>query len=101
MKQNKLVRDKISEIIKKHGKTPVTHIASDREYWEKLKEKLTEEAKEFMEDSNKDEIVDLLEIIYAICDFRKIKKSEIEKLRKNKARERGAFRKKIILDEIK
>lgn len=98
-KYNKLVRDRIPEIIKQKGKIPVTHIASDNEYWEKLKEKLKEEVEEFLEDGSKEEIADILEVIYAVCDFKKIDKEELEVLRKKKAEERGGFKKKIILDE--
>lgn len=99
MKHNKLVRDNIPEIIKQKGKVPITHIADDKEYWQKLKEKLQEEVDEFIKDSNEEELADILEIVYAICDFKKIDKEKLEVLRKKKARERGRFKDKIILDE--
>ncbi len=101
MKYNKLVRDKIPEIIKKKNAVPITHIASDEEYWQKLKDKLQEEIDEFMKDDNAEELADILEIIYAICDFKKIDKNKLELLRKKKAKERGGFKDKIILDETK
>ncbi len=101
MKYNKLVRDKIPEIIKKKGTIPITHISSDAEYYKKLKEKLQEEINEFIKDENNEELADILEVIYAICDYKKINKKELEQLRKKKAKERGGFKNKIILDEIK
>ncbi len=98
---NKLVRDKIPEIIKKDGFVPITHFALDEEYLQKLKEKLKEETQEFIENNSEEELADLLEIIYALCYFKRIKNSSLEKSRKNKAKERGAFKKRIILEEIK
>ena len=99
MRYNKLVRDKIPEIIKKEGAVPITHLASDNEYWQKLKEKLQEEVNEFMKDSNEEELADILEVVYAIGDFKKIDKNKLELLRKKKAEKRGGFRDKVILDE--
>ena len=101
MKYNKLVRDKIPEIIKNKGIVPITHIASDDEYWKKLKEKLQKEVDEFMKDDNAEELADILEVINSICDYKKINKNKLEKLRKKKAKERGEFKKKIILDETR
>lgn len=99
MKINKLVRDKIPEIIEQSGSTPVTRIADDEEYWQELKKKLTEEVNEFHEAENAEEIADILEVIHAICDHKNIDKNDLEDLRKTKAEERGGFKKKIILDE--
>ncbi|MHA1758836.1 MAG: hypothetical protein ACTSVV_18865 [Promethearchaeota archaeon] len=101
MKYNKLVRDKIPEIIKNKGAVPITHIADDEEYWQKLKEKLQEEVDEFLKDSNEEELADILEVIYAICDFKNFDKEKLELLRKKKVEERGGFKDKIILDETK
>lgn len=97
----KLVRDRIPEIIKSDGKIPLIHMANDSEYWEKLREKLLEEVDEFLKDEKKEEIVDILEVIHSICEFKNINFNELEKLRKKKANNRGSFKNKIILDEIK
>jgi predicted house-cleaning noncanonical NTP pyrophosphatase (MazG superfamily) len=99
MKYNKLVRDKIPEIIKKKGGNPITHIADEAEYWEKLKEKLLEEIAEFKEDESPEEFADLLEVVYAIADYKGFNLEEIEKIREKKAEERGGFKDRIILDE--
>lgn len=99
MKYNKLVRDKIPEIIKNKGEKAITHIANDSEYWQKLKEKLKEEMEEFNSDGNKEEIADILEVLYAILDFKGYSKKEIESIRSKKFKERGGFKEKIILEE--
>lgn len=99
MKYNKLVRDKIPEYIKSKGGTPITHIANDKECWVKLKEKLLEEIKEFSESETIEEMADIQEAIDAICSYKKFNRKKIEVVRKKKVKERGAFKKKIILEE--
>jgi predicted house-cleaning noncanonical NTP pyrophosphatase (MazG superfamily) len=101
MKYNKLVRDKIPEIIRQKGKTPITHVADNEEYFQKLKEKLIEEANEFLKNDKEEELADILEVIYAICDFKRFGKEGLELLRKKKSEERGGFKERIILDEMK
>lgn len=99
MNHDKLVRDRIPEIIKQNGDRATIHIASDKEYKQKLKDKLKEEVDEFLESNESDELVDLLEVIYALGDLSKTGKAELEKLRKEKESKRGSFKKRIILEK--
>ena len=99
MKYNKLVRDKIPEYIRKKGGTPISHIADEKEYWQKLKEKLLEEFDEFKKAESIEEFADLLEVIDAIADHKKFDRREVERIKEKKATERGKFRDRIILDE--
>jgi predicted house-cleaning noncanonical NTP pyrophosphatase (MazG superfamily) len=101
MKYNKLVRDKIPEIIKEKGQTPIIHFASDEEYWKKLREKLLEEVDEFLKDDNEEELADILEVIDSICNFKKFDKNKLNELKEKKKVKRGGFSKKIILEEVK
>ena len=101
MRYNKLVRDRIPEIIKKNGDIPTIHIAGEGEYWQKLKEKLKEEVDEFLKEETEEELADILEVIYAICNLKKIDKEKLEFLRKKKAIKRGRFKDRVILDETK
>ncbi len=94
-----MVRDKIPEYIKSKGENPVFHIADEKEYWEKLKEKLQEEIKEFLESESIGEMADILEVIDAVIDYKKFKREEIEIIKNQKTKERGKFKDKIILDE--
>ena len=100
-KYNKLVRDKIPEIIRQNGDEPVTHIANDDEYREKLFEKLQEEISEFIENTTPEELADILEVIDAIIDEQEYDRGELAELKEKKAKERGGFSERIVLDETK
>ncbi len=100
MIHNKLVRDNIPEIIKTSGKHPVIHIADQKEYWEKLLEKLEEEVGEFIDERNPNELADVLEVIDAIAHFMEIPREKIFAIKEKKAQQRGRFTKRIILDEV-
>ena len=97
---NKLVRDRIPEIIAASGKTCVTKILSDEEYLNMLDAKLDEELAEYHQDQNVEELADLLEVIYAAASARGYTLEQLEEVRANKAEKRGGFQKKIFLVEV-
>lgn len=97
---NKLVRDKIAEIIEASGKTPVTHILTDEEYIAALETKLNEEVAEYQDDNNLEEMADILEVLQAICVARGYSLDELEAMRAKKAEERGGFKDKVFLEYV-
>ena len=99
-KYNKLVRDKIPEIIIRSGKTCKTEILSDAEYIKMIDLKLDEELQEYHADKNIEELADLIEVIYAAANARGFSIEDLESVRKAKAIERGTFKEKILLKEV-
>lgn len=99
-KYNKLVRDKIPEIISQDGKIAVSHILSEEDYLTELDKKLMEEVKEYIKDKNLEEMADVLEVLYVICNARGYTIEELETKRKEKAELRGSFQEKIFLEYV-
>ncbi len=98
---NKLVRDKIPEIIKeKDNKVPIFRILDDKEYLFELNKKLLEEVNEYIEENNVEELADIVEVIYGILNYMEISVEEFEKIRKDKSEKRGAFLEKIYLESV-
>lgn len=100
IKYNKLVRDRIPEIIEESGKTCVTEVLSDEEYLKMIDAKLDEELAEYHKDQNIEELADLLEVIRAAAIARGYSVEELEKVCAEKAAKRGGFEKKLLLIEV-
>ena len=97
---NKLVRDNVPDEALQNGDQLSVHYATtDAEYWLKLKQKLQEEINEFARAETMENLADVLEVIDAICEFKKFDIDELNAIRENKAIEHGTFRKRVILDE--
>ena len=98
---NKLVRDKIPEIIESNNETCETRILQDEEYIIELNKKLLEEANEVVSATNKEdtleELADLYEVILAKLDTLQSNIDEIKEIAEAKTKKRGAFKKKIFL----
>jgi predicted house-cleaning noncanonical NTP pyrophosphatase (MazG superfamily) len=95
---DKLVRDKIPQIMSEAGKEFYTRVATKKQYQQKLQEKLVEEAQEFLEDPSIEEMADIAEVFGALLDAMKIDIDELEKVMLAKREARGAFNNRIILE---
>ena len=96
---NKLVRDKITDIIEADGRIAKYRILDDNEYRQELNKKLREEVREYIEDNNIEELADIVEVVYGILNSMDVSIEEFEKIRMGKQEKRGAFVKKIYLEE--
>ena len=96
---NKLVRDKITDIIEADGRIAKYRILDDNEYRQELNKKLQEEVREYIEDNNIEELADIVEVVYGILNSMDVSIEEFEKIRMGKQEKRGAFVKKIYLEE--
>lgn len=95
----KLVRDRIPQIIREDGAEPVTYIAGSEEYRNRLRDKLGEEVAEFLaaDDARApEELADVLEVVHALAADLGVDAGRLEKIRQDKARERGGFADRIV-----
>jgi predicted house-cleaning noncanonical NTP pyrophosphatase (MazG superfamily) len=97
---NKLVRDRIPQIIESKGSTCTYRILEKEEYVLMLERKLHEETREYTEDPSIEELTDILEVVLALAEHHGISIEELEQTRRNKVQERGAFRKRILLEQV-
>lgn len=97
---NKLVRDRIPEIIERDGKSCITETLSEEDYISALDKKIGEELAEYLSEPCLEELADLTEVIYAATIARGFTLEELEKVRKSKAEKRGSFEKRIFLKSV-
>lgn len=96
----KLVRDKIPQIIEAAGDKYEIRIMGGKEYEKELKKKLVEEAKELNETSKEklvNEMADVLELLKSISEHYEIDFKLVEEKQVQKRKERGGFKKRIFL----
>lgn len=97
---NKLIRDKIPEIIEAAGKRCIVEVMNETEYIDALDCKLNEELEEYQTDKSLEELADLLEVMYAVVRARGYTLEELERVRKQKAEKRGGFEKRLRLKGV-
>ena len=97
---DKLIRDKIPEIIEQSGKKCIIEVMDNDTYIEYLDQKLNEELAEYQQDKSIEELADLLEVMYAVVVARGYSVAELERIRLEKSEKRGAFEKRLLLKSV-
>lgn len=97
---NKLIRDRIPEIIKNSGKTPIVKVVEGEELLKLLNTKLYEELEEYSDSGDIEELADLVEVVQAILDYKGITTEKFNKIRQDKNEKRGALKKGLILERV-
>ena len=99
---NKLVRDKIPEIIEANGEIAKCRILEKQEFKAELEKKLFEEYNEVLESAGSErveELADMLEIIKALAEVENATIEQVIQVAEAKAQKRGAFKEKIFLEK--
>ncbi len=100
---NKLVRDKIPNIIEENGEIPIVKVLDDSNYKKELENKLYEEYKEVIDSSGNErieELADMLEVIKTLACLENKNLDDIIEIANKKNEKRGAFNKKIFLEKV-
>ena len=100
---NKLVKDKIKNIIKEKGEKTIVRIKDKIEYKNELEKKLYEEYKEVIEstgDERVEELADMLEVIRALANLENKNLNDVIAIADKKNEKRGAFEEKIFLEKV-
>jgi predicted house-cleaning noncanonical NTP pyrophosphatase (MazG superfamily) len=101
---NKLIRDRIPNIMNDAGKKFRIRKLTDYEYKVELQKKIHEELSEYLNTENNreaiEELADIMEVIYGLCKVHGFSPEELEQVRKEKVEKRGAFQERFFLIDV-
>lgn len=97
---NKLIRDNNVKIMEEKGCKVTYEILDDEQYGKELDKKLKEEVEEYLEDYSIEEMADVMEVIYAILEYRETTMQDVEKVRLEKRNKKGAFKERVFLKDV-
>lgn len=98
---DKLVRDKIPEIIKADCKECEIRIVEGKEKFQLLEKKLSEEVCEVLEDKNLEELADVMEVLFGLAKELGFSEKDLFDKRDEKKEENGGFRDGIVLINVR
>ncbi len=100
---NKLIRDKIPQIIEASGKQAEISVLATSDYEKALKDKLIEEAQELRSASDEDqlsELADVYEVLDAMLLCKGLTREQVQEQQRLKREERGGFAQRLFLKAV-
>ena len=97
---NKLVRDKIPQVISQKGETPKTRTLGRDEFIIELNKKLQEEVDEYLASNTLEELADIVEVIHGILAAQDKSFEILEVIRLEKKEKRGGFEERVFLESV-
>ncbi len=97
---NKLVRDRIPDIIFKDGHSVGHRTLPETEFKEYLESKLDEEVAEFHKSKSLEELADIVEVLYALAEVHGHSVFDLGRMRRRKLFEKGGFVNRICLEYV-
>ena len=97
---NKLVRDRIPELIKESGRASTSRILSKEEYFNALLDKIVEEIEEYRSSGLEEEIADVYEALDCLVEFKEYEPMHIDYLKLIRKEARGSFRERVLLIDV-
>lgn len=97
---NKLVRDKIPELIRESGRKCTSRILSEDEYFDALIEKIIEEIQEYRISGNEEELADVFEVLDCLVALKEYEPMHIDYLKLIRREARGSFKERVLLIDV-
>ena len=97
---NKLVRDKIPQLIEESGRSYTSRRLSEQEYFDSLIDKVIEEIEEFRNSVNEEEIADVYEALDCLVQLKEYEPMHIDYLKLIRREARGSFKDRILLIDV-
>jgi predicted house-cleaning noncanonical NTP pyrophosphatase (MazG superfamily) len=97
---NKLVRDRIPQLIEESGRNSTSRALKKEEYFDALIDKIVEEIEEFRNSGNEEEIADVYEALDCLVQFKEYEPMHIDYLKLIRREARGSFKDRILLIDV-
>lgn len=97
---NKLVRDRIPQLIKDSGRDFTSRILSGEEYFDALIDKIIEEIEEYRVSGNEEELADVYEALDCLVQLKEYEPMHLDYLQLVRREARGSFKDRVLLIDV-